>query len=131
MPLRVWRTDDVMPLAPHPNDPPPDRRSSDPAGLEFLTSFDLTVPAGTPVADVDETKAREAARARELSEAGKLVRLWAVRTPAGRSRAYGLWRVADAAEMQAVLASLPLSDWMTVETTPLTKHPNDPAAPAR
>jgi len=21
MPLHVWRTDDVMPLAPHPNDP--------------------------------------------------------------------------------------------------------------
>jgi len=25
MPLRVWRTDEVMPLSPHPNDPAADR----------------------------------------------------------------------------------------------------------
>jgi muconolactone delta-isomerase len=29
--------------------------------------------------------------------------------------------------MQAILESLPLYIWMTVETTPLTQHPNDPA----
>ena len=27
MPLRVWRTDEVTPLAPHPNDPPADPAS--------------------------------------------------------------------------------------------------------
>jgi len=39
----------------------------------------------------------------------------------------GLWRAQDAAEMQAIMESLPLHVWMTVETTPLTQHPNDPA----
>jgi muconolactone delta-isomerase len=29
--------------------------------------------------------------------------------------------------MNAILASLPLSAWMTVNTTPLTRHPSDPA----
>jgi muconolactone delta-isomerase len=29
--------------------------------------------------------------------------------------------------MQAILKSLPLDPWMTVETTPLTPHPSDPA----
>ena len=30
-------------------------------------------------------------------------------------------------EMQAILQSLPLDAWMTVETTPLSEHPGDPA----
>ena len=29
--------------------------------------------------------------------------------------------------MQAILESLPLWSWMTVQTTPLTEHPSDPA----
>jgi muconolactone delta-isomerase len=29
--------------------------------------------------------------------------------------------------MNAVLASLPLYAWMSVQTTPLTPHPSDPA----
>jgi muconolactone delta-isomerase len=28
--------------------------------------------------------------------------------------------------MQAILESLPLQAWMTVQTTPLTEHPSDP-----
>jgi hypothetical protein len=35
----------------------------------------------------------------------------------------------DAAEMQAILYALPLRPRMTVHTTPLTEHPNDPARP--
>jgi|SRR5580700_9363700 muconolactone D-isomerase len=30
MPLRMWRTDEVMPLSPHPNDPGLDRSMGDP-----------------------------------------------------------------------------------------------------
>jgi muconolactone delta-isomerase len=44
-----------------------------------------------------------------------------------RGRAIGLWRARDAAEMQAILESLPLYAWMIVQTTPLTQHPSDPA----
>jgi muconolactone delta-isomerase len=29
--------------------------------------------------------------------------------------------------MQAILEALPLNAWMTVQTTPLTEHPGDPA----
>ena len=29
--------------------------------------------------------------------------------------------------MQAILESLPLAPWMTVDTTPLSPHPSDPA----
>ncbi len=31
--------------------------------------------------------------------------------------------------MQAILKSLPLNAWMTVQTTPFTRHPSDPLTP--
>jgi muconolactone delta-isomerase len=45
----------------------------------------------------------------------------------GPGRTLGLWRASDPAEMQAILKSLPMDSWMSVQTTPLTEHPNDPA----
>jgi muconolactone delta-isomerase len=121
MPLRVWRTDEVTPLARHPNDPV---LQDSPDGAEFLTTFTITVPAGTPAQIVADTKAREAQRAYELARQGHLQRLWEL---PGDARSLGLWRAQDAAEMQAILKSLPLDAWMTVQTTPLTRHPSDPA----
>jgi muconolactone delta-isomerase len=121
MPLRVWRTDEVTPLAPHPNDPGlPAKKGA----TEFLTAFTIAVPEGTPDREVADTEAREAQRAKVLARQGHLLRLW--RLP-GQSRALGLWDARDAAEMQAILTSLPLDAWMAVETTPLTPHPSDPA----
>jgi muconolactone delta-isomerase len=92
---------------------------------EFLTTFTITVPTGTRTQAVDETRAKEAARAHELADNGHLLRLW---TLPGESRTLGLWRARDETEMQAILESLPLAPWMTVEVTPLSVHPNDPAA---
>src|ERR1700689_5197923 len=48
MPLRIWRTDDVATLSPHPNAPGPSAEkavSSHPpaAGSEFLTTFTIAV----------------------------------------------------------------------------------------
>jgi muconolactone delta-isomerase len=129
MPLRVWRTDEVLPLSPHPNDPVRQAgkpRSSGPEaeGGEFLTTFTLNVPAGTPGERFDATEAREADRARELAGQGHLLRLW---TLPGQGRALGLWHARDTAGMQAIVESLPLDAWMSVQVTPLTPHPSDPA----
>jgi muconolactone delta-isomerase len=121
MPLRVWRTDEVTPLAPHPSDPALAARN---AVAEFMTTFTVSFPEGTPGQAVDDTEAREAQRAKELAEQGHLLRLW--RLP-GPSRALGLWNAGNPAEMRAILKSLPLGPWMTVETTPLSRHPSDPA----
>ena len=125
MPLRVWRTDEVTLLAPHPNDPGLPAKEG---ATEFLTTFTIAVPEDTPGQIVADTETREAQRARELAGQGHLLRLW--RLPGG-SRALGLWRASDPAEMQAILTSLPLDAWMTVETTPLTPHPSDPGLTAR
>jgi muconolactone delta-isomerase len=129
MPLRTWRTDEVTPLRPHPNDPisrleqsgslPPDDRAT-----EFLTMFTVTVPAGTPADAVATAITGEANRTRELAQQGHLRRLW---TLPGQGRALGLWRAHGTAVLTAILASLPLNPWLSVQTTPLTPHPNDPA----
>ena len=124
MPLRVWRRDEVTPLGAHPNDPASPSVAARELGVqEFLSTFTETVPAGVPKQAVDKTRSQEAARAHELAKEGHLLRLW---TLPGESRALGLWRSQDAAEMQTILQSLPLADWMTVEVTPLSAHPNDP-----
>ena len=128
MPLRVWRTDEPTELAPHPNDPAAQpavaaTSAKQPGGAEFLTTFVVSVPAGTPAEEADVTEAREADRARELAGEGHLERLWRL---AGEGQALGLWRAAGTDDMRTILESLPQYDWMTVQTTQLTPHPSDP-----
>lgn len=130
MPLRVWRTDEVTSLSPHPNDPGNQNHNDTEVSagtVEFLITLTTSVPDGTPDQTVADTRAREAERARELGEQGHLVRLWSVPAQPGESRTLGLWRAHDPAEMQAILESLPLYPWLTAETTTLGQHPSDPA----
>jgi muconolactone delta-isomerase len=94
MPLRVWRTDEVTPLLPHPNDP---AQTAFLGASEFLTTFAISIPEGTPGPAVEDTEGREATRAKELAEQGHLARLWVL---PGKGRALGLWRAQDAAEME-------------------------------
>ena len=124
MPLRVWRTDRVDPLSAHPNDQPLAREAT---GMEFLTTFEVTFPDSASEQEVDDIKAREADRTRELAEQGNLLRLWTLPPAPGHWRALGLWQATSENELQAILKSLPMDKWMTTETTPLTEHPNDPA----
>jgi muconolactone delta-isomerase len=133
MPLRVWRTDTVTALSPHPNDPPSPRRSpARGSDTEFLTTFTVTAPPGVDALAAPELEAREAERARALAEQGHLVRLWALPAGPEESRALGLWRARDAAAMEDIVGSLPLTPagWMSTETTVLSVHPNDPAIAA-
>jgi muconolactone delta-isomerase len=123
MPLRVWRSDVVTPLATHPNDPPepPARRQGT---QEFHTTFTLGATDGVDPQVLDEARAGEARSTREHAENGILERLW--RLP-GEGRALGLWQPDDAGQLDELLAALPLSPWFEVEVTPLTEHPSDPA----
>lgn len=130
MPLRVWRSDEVTALATYPDDPAGRTASVEQGAgraMEFLTTITVTAPQTTSTQIVDDTMSREAERAGELAAQGHLERLWVLPSQPGNLRALGLWRASDAAAMTAILQSLPLQAWMTVETTPLTAHPNDPA----
>jgi len=123
MPLRIWRRDEVTPLAPHPNDPPappPHRRGA----REFLTTFTLVARPDDAPGDVDGARAAEAGAARELARRGNLVRLWAL---PGAGRALGLWQTEDGERLEEILAALPLRPWLEIDTVPLAEHPNDPA----
>jgi len=111
MPLRIWRTDQVTPLVPHPHDPARPIAPARPP--EFLTRISLAAGVEEP----------------DWRGQDHLVRLW--RRPAGAPGTLGLWRTRDAGELHATLASLPQYASMTVETTPLTGHPNDPGAAVR
>jgi muconolactone delta-isomerase len=127
MPLRVWRTDVVTALGAHPNDPGRPQAAAGPGQAEFLTTFTRAVPPGTPAEAVRDAEAGEARRAADLGRQGHLVRLW--RVP-GQDYVLGQWMAADPAEMQDLLKSLPLDPYQTVDTTPLSPHPTDPAAAA-
>jgi muconolactone delta-isomerase len=133
MPLRVWRTDEVKELKPHPNDPAPVALAASPAGsaettTEFFVNCTPSVPAGTPERDVADATAGEARRTRELAREGHLVRLWVLPAENGVTPSLGLWQAGSEAEMAAILKSLPLYPYFTAETTTLTPHPSDPAA---
>jgi muconolactone delta-isomerase len=125
MPLRRWRTDDVIPLGPHANDPGRGRTKLVPTRTEFLTAFLLTVPPATNPADVDSVTAQETECARQLADDGSLIRLW---TLPGHGRTLGHWQATDCPTMDEILQSLPMADWLTTETMPLARHPNDPAS---
>ncbi len=124
MPLRVWRADAVTALQPHPNDPGiPQGQGQHETSPEFLTTFTAAVPDGTPAEAVSEARAGEKVRTSELAGEGHLERLWALPDP---DRALGLWRAADAADMAAIIRTLPLDPFMTTDIMPLSRHPSDP-----
>jgi muconolactone delta-isomerase len=128
MPLRIWRTDDVTALGHHPNDPAGRTEQGPGQAQEFLTTITISVPQSTPTEVVGGIVSREAERARELAEQGHLERLWMLPSASGDQCTLGLWRAVDVGGMTAILESLPLRAWISVETTPLTVHPSDPAA---
>jgi muconolactone delta-isomerase len=95
--------------------------------MEYLVTMTTHVPAGTPDEAVDDIRAREAARARELAAEGHLLRLWRPPLRTGEWRTLGLFSADDEAQLEKVLASMPLRVWRRDEVTPLSPHPNDPA----
>jgi muconolactone delta-isomerase len=94
--------------------------------LEYLVTMTTRVPEGTPQESVDDVRGREAAHSRELAAAGHLLRLWRPPLAPGEWRTLGLFAAAGAAELEEVLASMPLRVWRTDDVMPLSQHPNDP-----
>ena len=96
--------------------------------MEFLVEFVFEVPAGTPDADVEWRQRAESAAAAKLAEDGHLVRLWRRPLAEDGTTAVGLYRADSQAELDRLLAALPLADWLRVTVTPLEAHPNDPTS---
>jgi muconolactone delta-isomerase len=98
--------------------------------MEYLVTMTTHVPAGTPERAVQDIREREAAHSRDLGVQGHLLRLWRPPLGPGEWRSIGLFAAADDAELERVLASMPLRIWRTDEVVPLSPHPNDPAREA-
>ena len=98
--------------------------------MEFLVTMTTHVPDGTPAAEVDDVRAREAANTRVLAAQGQVLRLWRPPLAPGEWRTLGLFAAADAVELERILAAMPLRVWRTDEVKALTSHRNDPAPSA-
>jgi len=91
--------------------------------MEFLVEFEVEVPAGTAGAEVEHHQRAESAAVAKLSEDGHLVRLWGRPVVGDGTTAIGLYRADSEAELDGLLAALPLADWLHVTVTPLEEHP--------
>ena len=99
--------------------------------MEFLVEFELEIPPGTPRAEVEQRQRAESAAAAKLAEDGHLVRLWRRPLVGDGTTAIGLYRADSQAQLEDLLAALPLADWLRVTITPIEAHPNDPATAVR
>jgi muconolactone delta-isomerase len=96
--------------------------------MEYFVDMTTHVPDGTPEGTVDVVRSSEAVRARELAAEGHLLRLWRPPLAPGQWRTFGLFAADGDRDLNGVLASMPLHAWRTDAVTPLSAHPNDPAA---
>src|SRR2546421_9043410 len=96
----------------------------------FLVEFEVEFPAGLPDAEAEQHQCAESAAAAKLAEDGHLVRLWRRPLAGDGTTAIGLYRADSQAQLDDLLAALPLADWLRVTVTPLEAHPNDPATAA-
>ena len=98
--------------------------------MEFLVTFALDIPAGTPQSEISDRENAEAIATAKLADDEHLVRVWTSGVAQGEATIVGLYRADSKAQLDGLLGALPLADWLHVTVTPLETHPNDPAARA-
>ena len=87
--------------------------------MEFLVDFEVDIPKGTPVSEVNDREEAESFAAADLAGEGHLLRLWKRLVASGETRIMGLYRAKSEAELDGLLGGLPLAEWMHVTVTPL------------
>ena len=87
--------------------------------VEFLVEIEIRLPSDLAPASRADLLEAEQARGVELAEAGTIRAIW--RVP-GRLANRGIWSTADATDLHAAIASLPLWPYMDVAVTPLAAH---------
>jgi muconolactone D-isomerase len=99
--------------------------------MEFLVEFKVEVPEGTSESEVEQRSRAEAFAADRLANEGHLLRVWRRNAVADDKTVIGLYGADSEAELDGLLGTLPLAEWMQVTVIPLAPHPNDPAPVAR
>ena len=83
--------------------------------------IDVKIPDSLPAEQADAIKAAEKARAIEIQKSGKWPHLWRV---VGRYANVSIFDVESNDELHALLSSLPLFPYMTIQVTPLAQRPS-------
>lgn len=87
--------------------------------MEFLVQIQVNFQPDMSREQLADVMAREAARGRELKDAGTIVRIW--RIP-GRRANVGVWAAATPDELHEAITSLPAFPWIDARVTPLATH---------
>ncbi|MGV8860013.1 MAG: muconolactone Delta-isomerase [Pseudomonas sp.] len=87
----------------------------------YHVKMDVNIPRDIPADTVEAIKIAEKKRATELQEAGKWPHLWRI---VGQYSNISILDVASNDELHELLSSLPLFPYMTLQVTPLAKHPS-------
>jgi muconolactone D-isomerase len=86
----------------------------------FHVLMKVVVPPGTEAATLERLGREEHERAAELQRQGTWLHLWRI---VGQFSNVSVFRVDSGEELHAILESLPLHPFMTVEVTALCRHP--------
>ncbi|PFH27963.1 muconolactone Delta-isomerase [Burkholderia sp. JKS000303] len=87
----------------------------------FCVEMQVNIPATLDANRVEEIKVAEKAKAIEIQKSGKWPHLWRV---VGRYSNISIFDVEGNDELHQLLSSLPLFPYMTIQVTPLARHPS-------
>jgi len=87
----------------------------------YLVRMDVRLPYDMPVAQAEEIKANEKAYSQELQRSGKWQQLHRI---VGEYANYSVFDVESHDELHTILSALPLFPYMTMQVTPLARHPS-------
>ena len=87
----------------------------------YHVRMDVHPPQGGDPAEFEEIKAREKAYSQDLQRRGKWPHLWRI---VGEYSNISIFDVDSNDELHAILSGLPLFPYMTIQVTPLARHPS-------
>jgi muconolactone D-isomerase len=87
----------------------------------FHVTMDVRIPTDANPEHIDDLKAREKARCKELMEQGVWRHIWRV---AGRYANVSIFDVESNGALHDILSTLPLFPFMEISVSPLCRHPS-------
>ena len=89
--------------------------------MMFLARMDVTFPPHLTPEQVADFQVREKEYSGSLQRSGKMAGIWRI---VGEYANHSLFDVESNDELHEILSGFPMYPYMTIETTPLCKHPN-------
>ncbi|CAG4900042.1 muconolactone Delta-isomerase [Paraburkholderia gardini] len=87
----------------------------------YCVEMQINIPDPLDAVTVEAIKAAERARAIEIQKSGKWPHLWRV---VGQHANVSIFDVDSNDELHQLLSSLPLFPFMSIQVTPLARHPS-------